>query len=413
MVELVAERGYATATVRELAQLAGVSTRTFYQHYPNKEECFLSVQQLITRRLLRSLAASQIGGQDQVERVGLAVDALVREWANRPKAARLMLVEANLAGPRALKQERRALQSMEARITGHSNGGSGRPVASSLITDGIVAGLTNFARSRILREEINTLLSASEGLARWAKSCYEPMATERLAGLNPIGITARHAKFSSVAGNNKKLTQSDDLALLLSAASKLAAAGDFQRLTSRKIFVAAGVPRRSFYANFSHVTDCLLAALEQRAYEALASAREVSERATTPSGRVYRAVSYLCSRIAEDAALANLCFSEAAEESVQGMCCQDQLMAGIRDLVMDAMTGASLHVDNLAIEASVGALWGILQHEVVMAREHQLPALTPTLSYLVLAPIIGGVAAVDAICDEATNDSSKSEAYRL
>src|SRR4051812_40348248 len=55
MVKTVAERGYGAVTVRELARVAGVSTRTFYRHYPSKEECFLRVHQLIVRRVLRGI----------------------------------------------------------------------------------------------------------------------------------------------------------------------------------------------------------------------------------------------------------------------------------------------------------------------------------------------------------------------
>ncbi|HET7589657.1 MAG TPA: helix-turn-helix domain-containing protein, partial [Solirubrobacterales bacterium] len=38
MVELAADRGYKAVTVRDLARLAGVSSRAFYKHFNGKEE---------------------------------------------------------------------------------------------------------------------------------------------------------------------------------------------------------------------------------------------------------------------------------------------------------------------------------------------------------------------------------------
>src|SRR3954463_3168983 len=42
MADAVAEKGYAHAAVADVIERAGVSRRTFYEHYANKEECFLA-----------------------------------------------------------------------------------------------------------------------------------------------------------------------------------------------------------------------------------------------------------------------------------------------------------------------------------------------------------------------------------
>lgn len=41
-VQVVAEHGYAGASVRQIAARAGISTKTFYQLYPDKEAAFLA-----------------------------------------------------------------------------------------------------------------------------------------------------------------------------------------------------------------------------------------------------------------------------------------------------------------------------------------------------------------------------------
>src|SRR5688500_10815012 len=41
MAEAVSERGYAKTPVAEVLRRAGVSRETFYQHFANKDACFL------------------------------------------------------------------------------------------------------------------------------------------------------------------------------------------------------------------------------------------------------------------------------------------------------------------------------------------------------------------------------------
>ena len=50
MIEAVAENGYRGTTVRQLIGLAGVSRRSFYELFTNKEHCFLATFDLLAGR---------------------------------------------------------------------------------------------------------------------------------------------------------------------------------------------------------------------------------------------------------------------------------------------------------------------------------------------------------------------------
>jgi hypothetical protein len=54
----------------------------------------------------------------------------------------------------------------------------------------------------------------------------------------------------------------------------------------------------------------------------------------------------------------------------------------------------------LSAEASIGALWGVIHHFVASGRGAQLSIAAPALSYLALAPALGGAAAVEVILTE-------------
>lgn len=61
-VEVVAERGYAGASVREIASRAGISTKTFYELYPDKEVAFLATYaavDILVERMREAAAAAE------------------------------------------------------------------------------------------------------------------------------------------------------------------------------------------------------------------------------------------------------------------------------------------------------------------------------------------------------------------
>ena len=48
----VSEKGYAKVTVADVVSLAGVSRRTFYEHFKDVEDCFVAAYEPATRALL-------------------------------------------------------------------------------------------------------------------------------------------------------------------------------------------------------------------------------------------------------------------------------------------------------------------------------------------------------------------------
>jgi TetR/AcrR family transcriptional regulator len=397
MVEAVAERGYDAVTVRGLARAAGVSTRTFYQHYPSKEDCFWSVHQLIVRRVLRSLGAAQAGIPSQEERVRRAIQAIVREWDANPKAARLMLIDAYVAGTEAPRRTRRAIRSIEARLSEGLDGGAG--ASMSIITEGVLAGIIRVARSRLLRGQGDSLAELGNGLARWALSCQSPIAVDLPETDLSSGRYSAERSRPVPSSRREEEGASEpcgDVSLLLSAVSKLVAAGNTENFSLDKIFATAGISRRSFYDNFSQAEDCLIAAMELHAREAMVRTRQAGKSGHTPAENICHTVSALSLQVARDAAFARLCFGEMTDAGMPMMQCRDRFMAEIDELIAERMPPIC-SADELAIEASVGALWGTLQNEVSLGRASRAPRIAGMLAYLTLAPIVGAPAALDAI----------------
>src|SRR4051794_17675081 len=106
IVAAVAEKGNAAATVGDVVGRAGVSRKTFYEHFTDKLECFLAAYDAGVEVLLANMQAAWEGPGSFAERQQAAVDAFLRTLVAAPDFARTFLIEALAAGPAAL--ERRA-----------------------------------------------------------------------------------------------------------------------------------------------------------------------------------------------------------------------------------------------------------------------------------------------------------------
>lgn len=110
LAEVCARKGYPAATVEDVTVHAGVSRRTFYDLFADKEDCFLSAYQEIVDRLLGEAEAAYASGEREwPERIAAAVAAVTEHFAADPSMARLAIVEVLAAGRRALEHRDVAL----------------------------------------------------------------------------------------------------------------------------------------------------------------------------------------------------------------------------------------------------------------------------------------------------------------
>src|SRR5213596_3561078 len=86
MARAVAAKGYAKVTVSDVVALAGVSRRTFYEHFSDKEECFLESYTTGARAVAADLAATvrASGRTDWHDRVSVGMHAYTRILAANP-----------------------------------------------------------------------------------------------------------------------------------------------------------------------------------------------------------------------------------------------------------------------------------------------------------------------------------------
>lgn len=96
---LIAEKGAAATTIEAIVKEAGVSSVTFYEHFHDKEGCFVAALERAIVALRAELREAVQAGAPREEQVRAGVKALLAAVDAEPDRARLCFVEAQQGGP--------------------------------------------------------------------------------------------------------------------------------------------------------------------------------------------------------------------------------------------------------------------------------------------------------------------------
>jgi AcrR family transcriptional regulator len=110
VVQATAELGYADMSVEAIIARAGVSRRTFYEHFKNKEDAFLAAYDATVHRLATHVRRAYLQQTTALERLRAGIGAYLQFLATEPEVARMGIVEVLAAGPRALARRSDALR---------------------------------------------------------------------------------------------------------------------------------------------------------------------------------------------------------------------------------------------------------------------------------------------------------------
>jgi AcrR family transcriptional regulator len=114
MAEVSAERGYAEASVAEIAKYAGVSTATFYRQFKDKRECMLVSFAELFERLLEALEGGCEEWADVESRAGAGARFAADVLAEDVPTARLLSIEILSAGPEGVRAQHDAIERLAA-----------------------------------------------------------------------------------------------------------------------------------------------------------------------------------------------------------------------------------------------------------------------------------------------------------
>jgi AcrR family transcriptional regulator len=175
MLNAAAELGYLETNVQDVIDRAGVSRPTFYEHFSNKEDCFLAAFDTSAERLRQKVeAAVRKGGDVWRDRVRYGLEALLRFATHESDTARTMVVEARAASAAAVKRRVELLDDFARCLDREARELLVDPPSQTPVTaSGIVGGIESLLYSRLCKHEYDRLESLLPSLMYFAVLPYE------------------------------------------------------------------------------------------------------------------------------------------------------------------------------------------------------------------------------------------------
>jgi AcrR family transcriptional regulator len=197
-------------------------------------------------------------------------------------------------------------------------------------------------------------------------------------------------------GPDRRYPHGDEREAILLAVATLAADEGYEALNLGRIRSSVGTSKRSFDEQFASINGCFLAALDLRSSRILASPSAAALATTSWPELVCRTLAALCDELTRDPLLSRLLFFELSHAGPEGTRWHSEFIA---QLSASLFAGAPPHLSSseLPSEASVAAVWELLQAGAIENPGQQFSHLIGTAAYLVLAPAIGAEAAIAAV----------------
>jgi len=121
LASAIAEKGYAAVTIADVVRVARVSKRTFYEHFADKEACFLALYAETSDELIELIATAAAHADGPWEaRIGAAARAYFEQVAGAPELIRAALLEIQAAGPRGRELRREVQRRYAEQLRGFS-----------------------------------------------------------------------------------------------------------------------------------------------------------------------------------------------------------------------------------------------------------------------------------------------------
>jgi AcrR family transcriptional regulator len=394
MLAAVAHSGYEKVTVKQLVSLAGVSRSTFYAHFADKEQCFLSTYDLIAATTSERIVAAYRAQTDWQQRLHAAFESFVEIVIIEPESSRLVLIDALGVGPHVLEHRERLTASFELMFRQSFDSAPQRATVTDTTIKAVVAGIRRVAYQRLRRGEPEQLRELTDVLMAWALSYHAPgiKAPQRppssaAANSRPLHEALKDTRIAALdpVAARKTLTQRERI---LHAIVTITSEGGYPALSIPAISKTAGTSNVAFYENFESKQQAFLTAFDEVMQRALTSASEAFLAAPDWPSAARETILALLEFVAQERVFARLAFFDILTGEPSAIVKAEESLDAFQVMFVPGLQ-AYPHVSEVVAEAIIGGIWNVLQHEVGHGRALQLPELAEELTYVTLAPFLG------------------------
>jgi AcrR family transcriptional regulator len=236
MAEVAAERGAQNATVAHVVARSGVSRRTFYDLFEDREDCFMAAfEEALERVSERALGAWHKPGRWQA-RVRSALVAILEFMDEEPDLGRLLVVESLVAGPHAMERRARTIGVlMDAVEEGRREGRVGQE-PPALSAEGVVGAVLSVIHARLVQHDSGALTDLVNPLMSVIVLPYLGQAAAKREAERPTPEPSRRAM-----GQRRDPLRDLDMRLTYRTVRVLIAISADPGASNRKVADTAGV----------------------------------------------------------------------------------------------------------------------------------------------------------------------------
>lgn len=376
MVLAVDEHGYQAARVADVLALAGVSRSAFYRYFDDKLDCFLA-----TLDALAAIAVERIADAYAVDgawdaRLRAAVDAFVELVLEQPASARLCVVELHAAGPRAMERLDRAVQAVDRAVErALAESPEHRRMPADLV-HALVGGVRKTVHTRLRRGEEAQLADVLPELLDWALGYRTPP--------QPLKRPRRRPRRGSAPAPNP----ADARERLTSGVVATVARRGYPAATIAEMAALAEASLTTFYNHFPEgKEEAFLAAVDSVRAQAVGATGPAYEQAGDPRYGVRDGIDALFGFLAAEPEVAEVGFVEAYAAGPRALARGERAIDSLAAVLGQGCRRPGR--SSVATEAIGGAIHTLVHTEIRRRRAELMRELTPTATYVALAPFVG------------------------
>jgi AcrR family transcriptional regulator/DNA-binding MarR family transcriptional regulator len=150
--EMVEEVGYSRMTVAQIVSRAGVSRKTFYDVFADREDCFLALLEDTIAQAAVVAGGAYFDKRRWRAGVRAALGRLLMLMEHEPALARLWVVEALRGGQRVLERRAQALDGLASAIGEGCYATNTACDPPRVVAEGIAGGVIGVLHTRLVRE---------------------------------------------------------------------------------------------------------------------------------------------------------------------------------------------------------------------------------------------------------------------
>jgi AcrR family transcriptional regulator len=420
-IKAINERGFVATTISDLVAGAGVSRRSFYEHFENKEECLLATYDALIERLTARIVEAYDPEEEWTGQIEAIVRALFEASSDRPDAARLVSVEMGAAGPVGIERWARDADQLARFFTFVFKQAPGPGAIPEPVARAIVGALRTILYSRVRRERSSRSLKTelqklTPDIVAWIVAFYptppdipdrpRPKRHGHLQGGRAPGTLSpspRWAPRGLPRGEHnlpRGFVAHNQRERIFDAVANLTAAKGYPALSLEEIVAEAAISLQTFYEHFENKEEAFLATFEMGHAKATAAINRSLNLRLSWAQNV---------RLGLNALLEFL----ASEPSIARLGCVDILIAypHVTGRVNEANfsyielldIGPEDSYPNMPApvmrEASVGGIFELLHDYILRGRTQRLTELVDYVMYIAITPFAGAEIAGQAVVE--------------